>query len=221
MVRKLGLGYRGARGCGRVAVNLRLLIVVSVVLAACTGGMIESAHAAATTSAKTQGSQVQARAAFVPLAAIMVCSRVCPVAGVAAARIIRRAPKQIKPIRTPNLAAAKAFSSAAGSSPSRALGIELAETAERAAFLRAAGLNAHHIVAVKDARAEFARMVLALRGIGPNSAANGVWLPRVVHAPIHTNAYYANVNMVMASTISARSGRRRSWSTTWPASASF
>lgn len=77
------------------------------------------------------------------------------------------------------------------------MGIELAETAQRAAILRAAGLNAHHIVAVKDARAEFARMVLALRGIGPNSAANGVWLPRVVHAPIHTNAYYANVNMVL------------------------
>ena len=41
-------------------------------------------------------------------------------------------------------------------------------------------------------------MVLGLRGIRPNSAANGVWLHRTVHAPIHTNAYYANVNTVMA-----------------------
>lgn len=41
-------------------------------------------------------------------------------------------------------------------------------------------------------------MVLNLRGIGPNSAANGVWLHRSMHAPIHTNAYYANVNMVTA-----------------------
>ena len=41
-------------------------------------------------------------------------------------------------------------------------------------------------------------MVLATRGIHPNSAANGVWLHKSVHAPIHTNAYYANVNAVMA-----------------------
>ncbi len=40
-------------------------------------------------------------------------------------------------------------------------------------------------------------MVLASRGIAPNSAANVVWLQRSVHAPIHTNAYYANVNAVM------------------------
>jgi hypothetical protein len=32
----------------------------------------------------------------------------------------------------------------------------------------------------------------------PNSAANGVWLHRTLHAPIHTNASYANVNAVMA-----------------------
>ncbi len=41
------------------------------------------------------------------------------------------------------------------------------------------------------------REVLALRGIHPNSAANGVWLHKSVHVPIHTNAYYANVNAVM------------------------
>lgn len=65
--------------------------------------------------------------------------------------------------------------------------------------IRAAGFNAHHIVAVNHPRAEFVRMVLASRGIQPNSAANGVWLHRSVHAPIHTNAYYANVNAVMGN----------------------
>jgi hypothetical protein len=64
--------------------------------------------------------------------------------------------------------------------------------------MRARGFNAHHIVGIKDSRAEFARTVLNLRGIHPNSAANGVWLPRAMHAPIHTNGYYANVNTVMA-----------------------
>jgi hypothetical protein len=41
-------------------------------------------------------------------------------------------------------------------------------------------------------------MVLHQRGIGPNSPANGVWLKRSMHTPIHTNAYYANVNAVTA-----------------------
>ncbi len=40
-------------------------------------------------------------------------------------------------------------------------------------------------------------MVLRLHGIGPNAAANGVWLRRAAHAPIHTNAYYSNVNTVL------------------------
>jgi HNH/ENDO VII superfamily nuclease len=40
-------------------------------------------------------------------------------------------------------------------------------------------------------------MVLHTRGIGPNSASNGVWLQRSVHESMHTNAYYANVNMVV------------------------
>jgi HNH/ENDO VII superfamily nuclease len=64
--------------------------------------------------------------------------------------------------------------------------------------MRALGFNAHHIVAVKDSRAAFARMVLHQRGIGPNSPANGVWLKKSMHTPIHTNAYYANVNAVTA-----------------------
>jgi len=141
---------------------------------------------------------VQARAAFLPLAAIMVCSRLCPVAGLAAVRIVRRLPKQIKPIPAPNPAAANAFTSAAGSAPARVLGKALSETTADAARLRALGFNAHHIVAVADSRAAFSRMVLSLRGIDPNSAANGVWLHRTLHAPIHTNAYYANVTVVMA-----------------------
>jgi hypothetical protein len=63
--------------------------------------------------------------------------------------------------------------------------------------LREQGFRAHHIVAPGDHRAEFARMVLQARGIGPNTAANGVWLHRSIHEPMHTNAYYANVNIVV------------------------
>jgi hypothetical protein len=137
-----------------------------------------------------------------------------PAAGVAAARIIQRAPKQIRPTPAPNAGLAKVFTSAAGSSPSRSLGEALAGGFRAAARQRAKGLNAHHIVAVKDSRAEFARMVLASRGIGPNSSANGVWLHRAMHAPIHTNAYYANVNAVMAKYYFGRGARHLSWSAT-------
>lgn len=176
----------------------RLLIAVVVVIVVWAGG-IEQAHAAASTPTNPQRSELEARAALLPLAAIMVCSRVCPVAGVAAARIIRRTPKQIRPIRAPNPAAATAFSRAAGSSPGTALGNALAKgNARVAAAWRARRYNAHHIVAVDDHRAEFARMVLRLHGIGPNSAVNGAWLHVSLHSKMHTNAYYANVNAVMA-----------------------
>ena len=40
-------------------------------------------------------------------------------------------------------------------------------------------------------------MVLQARGIGPNSAANGVWLKASVHFPVHSNAYFQNVNRVV------------------------
>ena len=40
-------------------------------------------------------------------------------------------------------------------------------------------------------------MVLHMRSIGPNTASNGVWLHKSVHQPMHTNAYFANVNMVV------------------------
>ena len=63
--------------------------------------------------------------------------------------------------------------------------------------MRTQGYRAHHIVAPGDRRAEFARMVLHMRGIGPNTASNGVSLHRSVHEPMHTNAYFANVNMVV------------------------
>lgn len=177
---------------------VRLVIALSVMVALGAVGGTERAFAAPNGSAQTQSAQLEARAAFVPLAAIMVCSRICPAAGVAAAKILRRTPKQIRPVRAPKPTVASAFSSAAGSSSGRVLGNALAKTADDAARLRAAGFNAHHIVAVNHPRAEFARMVLGLRGIRPNSAANGVWLHRTVHAPIHTNAYYANVNTVVA-----------------------
>jgi hypothetical protein len=116
---------------------------------------------------------------------------------VAAAKILRRTPKQIRTVRAPNPAAAQAFTSAAGSSSSRALGDAMAGGFRAAARIRARGFDAHHIVGVRDSRAEFARMVMSHRGIGPNSPANGVWLPKAMHAPTHTNAYYANVNAVI------------------------
>ena len=169
-----------------------MLIAVAVVIGLAAGG-VGQAQAASITPTKSQGSQVEARATFLPLAALVVCTRLCPVAGVAAAR---------------------AFSTQAGSSASRALGNAMSKTAEDAAAMRAAGFHAHHIVAVNHPRAEFARIVLASRAIQPNGAANGVWLRRSVHGPVHTNGYYANVNAVVRSTGSTTSARRLSWSTT-------
>ena len=40
-------------------------------------------------------------------------------------------------------------------------------------------------------------MVLQMRGIRPNDAANGVWIHPAAHLSSHTNAYYANVNAVV------------------------
>jgi hypothetical protein len=196
---KLGRGCRGARGDGRIGIDIRSSIAVAAMIAAVgAGGMTQGAQAATTAPAKPASSQQQARAALLPLAAIMVCSRLCPVAGVAAARIIRRAPKQIRPVRAPNPAVASAFRVAAGPSPSSVLGNALAGSARQAAIMRARGYTAHHIVAVNDQRGEFARMVLGLHAIGPNTAANGVWLNKVAHQALHTNAYYANVNAALA-----------------------
>jgi hypothetical protein len=163
----------------RAGLALRWLIAIAVAIAVIAGGWAEQAQASATTSPTAPGSQLQARAAVLPLAALMVCSRLCPAAGAAAAKVIRRAPKQIKPTRAPRPAIANAFTSAAGSSPGIALGNALAGSARVAARWRARGYNAHHIVAVRDPRAEFARMVLwigacaALRSHTPFAAAFG------------------------------------------------
>lgn len=67
---------------------------------------------------------------------------------------------------------------------------------------RPAQVEAHHIVAAKDERADRARRYLFNWGIGINDADNGVFLPRgagasipgqpnaLNHRPLHTNKYY-------------------------------
>ena len=90
---------------------------------------------------------------------------------------------------------------------------ELASSRLLGANMQAAGTvrpvqsAAHHIVAGGDARAATARAVLQRFGIGINEAENGVFLPRwvrsananrsAVHAEVHTDAYYAEVNRLL------------------------
>ncbi len=68
---------------------------------------------------------------------------------------------------------------------------------------------AHHIVAGNAAKAEQARIILQNYGIGINDAANGVFLPTVkdvavaaYHPSLHTNAYYDEVNNLLAEATS-------------------
>jgi hypothetical protein len=163
------------------------------------GPAIARAHAASTGPAPAgSGSGVRARAAIVPLAAMLVCSRVCPLAGGAAVRLIYRAPRQIRAVAAPKPILAQQFSAAAGSSPGQTLGLALARgNKDLARAMRARGFAAHHIVAHGHPRAEFARMVLQIHGVGPNSAVNGVWLRTAAHGGVHSNAYFHNVNRVL------------------------
>src|SRR5687767_3672913 len=67
---------------------------------------------------------------------------------------------------------------------------------------------AHHIVAGGDRRAAEAKAILERQGIGINDAINGAFLPRftssinstgaAVHATLHTNRYYSEVNRIVA-----------------------
>jgi hypothetical protein len=174
------------------------MLALILALAVGDGGMV-GADAASAASTRTQSTQLEARAALVPLAAVMVCIRVCPAAGAAAAKIVRRTPKQIRHLPAPKPVYAKAFSDAAGgSSASRALRRALLrQNPTVAARYMRQGYHAHHIVSHSHPRAELARMVLQMRGIRANDAANGVWLRPAVHASSHSYAYYANVNAVV------------------------
>lgn len=57
--------------------------------------------------------------------------------------------------------------------------------------------QAHHIVATKEPRAAYARVILQRAGIGPNDVANGVWMRACEHRCMHTKLYYRNVNAVL------------------------
>lgn len=84
----------------------------------------------------------------------------------------------------------------------------LGDNMEAAGTVRPPNTAAHHIVASTAKKAAPARQVLSKLGIDINDAANGVFLPSnklsanptgaSVHARIHTNAYYNNVNELMS-----------------------
>jgi hypothetical protein len=57
--------------------------------------------------------------------------------------------------------------------------------------------HAHHIVAAKDRRGEPSRRIMFGHGIGINDRCNGVYLFKAGHSQMHTNFYYANVNLQM------------------------
>lgn len=194
--------------CWRIEPDLvpRLFrIAFALVLAVCMFGASDAgvptsvAHAGSSEHERGEARpEPSARAAVAPLAGMLVCSRLCPVAGGAAARLIYRAPRQIRHVPAPEPALAQRFSTAAGSSPGNALGLALTRgNRDLARALRARGFQAHHIVAHGHPRAEFARMVLQIRGIGPNAAVNGVWLRAGAHGGIHSNAYFHNVNRLV------------------------
>jgi A nuclease family of the HNH/ENDO VII superfamily with conserved AHH len=92
---------------------------------------------------------------------------------------------------------------------SRKLGRRMEEDEERPG-----GTAAHHIVAGTDPRAAPARKVLKDHGIGINDAVNGVFLPRfesspnpdgaAVHASVHTDRYYAEVNSIVFAARSSK-----------------
>lgn len=64
-------------------------------------------------------------------------------------------------------------------------------------FLRYVGQHAHHIVAQSAARASKARRILRRFKIDVNSADNGVYLNQSIHQGLHTNAYYAKVELML------------------------
>ena len=71
----------------------------------------------------------------------------------------------------------------------------LARNLERAEFHRFEGEEAHHIVAVTDARAASARRAIERVGIDVDSADNGVFLPRAFHrSATATDAYHRAVS---------------------------
>ena len=59
------------------------------------------------------------------------------------------------------------------------------------------GESAHHVVAIKDRRAKYAREVLWRCGIDPNSPVNGVAVPGRYHQKMHTNDYYNWIDEVI------------------------
>jgi hypothetical protein len=73
---KLVLGCRCVDGHARGTAKVMLLL--ALVIAWGGGGLVEQAHASSTQPAKPQTSEMQAKAALVPLLAVMVCTRVCP-----------------------------------------------------------------------------------------------------------------------------------------------
>jgi RHS repeat-associated protein len=85
----------------------------------------------------------------------------------------------------------------------------LASSLQAAGFARPVQSAAHHIVAGSARAAAAGRQVLNRFGININSAANGVFLPAnrrsanaagaAVHSTLHTQAYYAAVNMRLAA----------------------
>ena len=56
-------------------------------------------------------------------------------------------------------------------------------------------VSPHHVVAVGDGRASFARWIIWKCGLDPNNwMDNGVWIPRKSHQKMHTTAYYEAIN---------------------------
>jgi hypothetical protein len=68
----------------------------------------------------------------------------------------------------------------------------------RLGFPRSASDDAHHIVARNDDRADAARKILKRLGIGIDDPANGVFLPRIRHRRLHSDAYYAGIERALA-----------------------
>ena len=84
------------------------------------------------------------------------------------------------------------------------------------------GWEAHHIVAGGDTRADPAREVLERYGI--DDPDNGVWLPgptagggtdAASHRPVHTNAYYDDVNDALSGASSEEDARSRLRALEW------
>jgi hypothetical protein len=70
----------------------------------------------------------------------------------------------------------------------------LLAASNRSSYERMAGEQAHHIVAKYAWRAALARDILNRYGVEVDAAINGVFLPAVQHAGLHTKHYYDSVN---------------------------